>query len=410
MRSKALCVLLVSFTLFSTLSNASVIPNKNDLITLPLIKRRLPATHHRKRSTSEEYKLYNADKIEYLTKIYIGTPPQEFLVSIDTGSADTWVPSSKCDKSQCPYTSFQPEKSSTFSPLNLTFSVDYAQGSITGEYAKEKINLLGPASKLTIDDQTFGLADSAHDIISKDEEYTSNGILGLAFPALTANSDTIEAYTPFVFNLVEQKLISKPVFSISLNDRDGWESKLTLGGINHDDYSGDLHYLPVVKNVNKKTKELDYTYWSVQLDSIQLNDTDKIEVNQSIMLDTGTTLSYLTKDMVDHIISSVTQQGDHMQLDRQSELYMVDCALKSSDKSIDLVFKGARLSLAVKELIQSEDDGQCSFTITYNFDKEDSLVIGDSILRSAYFAFDMEKKQVGIATGKQSESKVSTQK
>lgn len=85
MRVEALCVMLISFTFFSTLSNASVIPNKNDLITLPLIKRRSPATHHRKRSTSEEYKLYNADKIEYLTKIYIGTPPQEFLVSIDTG-------------------------------------------------------------------------------------------------------------------------------------------------------------------------------------------------------------------------------------------------------------------------------------------------------------------------------------
>lgn len=289
----------------------------------------------------------------------------------------------------------------------MTFSVDYAQGSITGEYAKEKINLLGPESKLTIDEQTFGLADSAHDIISQDEEYTSNGILGLAFPALTANSDTIEAYTPFVFNLVEQKLISQPVFSISLNDRDGWNSKLTLGGVDHDDYSGDLHYLPVVKNVNKKTTELDYTYWSVQLESIQLNDTDKIEVNQSVMLDTGTTLSYLTKDMVDHIISSVTQQGDQVEFDRQSELYMVDCALKSSKKSVDLVFKGARLSLAIKELIIPADDDKCSFSITYNFDKENSLVFGDSILRSAYFVFDMEKKQVGIATGKQSDSKVS---
>lgn len=73
--------LLFTLLLTTTCTLSYVIPN-NDFISLPLIKRPRSLT---KRGTSENYKLYNADKIEYLTKIYIGTPPQEFLVSIDTG-------------------------------------------------------------------------------------------------------------------------------------------------------------------------------------------------------------------------------------------------------------------------------------------------------------------------------------
>lgn len=71
-----------STLLLSSVSWAYVIPARNDFISLPLT-RHSPSLS--KRATSEGYKLYNADRTEYLTKIYIGTPPQEFQVSVDTG-------------------------------------------------------------------------------------------------------------------------------------------------------------------------------------------------------------------------------------------------------------------------------------------------------------------------------------
>lgn len=308
--------------------------------------------------------------------------------------------------SECPYSSFNQEKSSTFKTTNVSFSLEYAQGDIRGEYVKDRMNLLGEKSELTIDGQTFGLANSAHDIITQDEEYTSNGILGLGFPKLTANSDTVEAYTPFIFNLVKQQLISEPIFCISLNDKEGWKSQLTIGGVDHDQYSGELYYVPVEKNVDKKTNELDYTFWSVQLDSIQLNNSN-VKIDQSVMLDTGTTLSYLTKDMIDQIVHSVTQQQGELEFDRQSELYIVDCALKSSKQKIDLVFgKKIKLSISIGDLVMDadEDDNKCHFGITHGFDQNDSLVFGDNILRTAFFAFDMEKKQVGMATSNNNNS------
>lgn len=75
--------LLFSTLLYTTCIHSYVIP-KHDFITLPLLKRHSSSIEKRATS-SEQSKLYNADNVEYLTKLYIGTPPQEFLVSIDTG-------------------------------------------------------------------------------------------------------------------------------------------------------------------------------------------------------------------------------------------------------------------------------------------------------------------------------------
>lgn len=284
--------------------------------------------------------------------------------------------------------------------MNLSFALTYGQGSIHGEYAKEKISL-SPTSDLSIS-QTFGLTKSAQDIITHDVKMTSNGILGLGFPALTANSDTLEAYNPFVFELVQQKKITNPVFCISLNNEDGWQSELTVGGIDKTRYTGEIHYVDVEKNTNPKTQEKDYTFWSVWLESVGVD--NKEEVKSNVILDTGTTLSYLTKGLADRIVTDVTQEK--LTFDLQNELYLVKCELKNSNKKVVMDFKGVQISIDVADLILPFNEDHCSFGITYNFDKKNSLVLGDSILRSAFFVFDLGQNKVGMATAVNSKSKV----
>ncbi|KAG1061239.1 hypothetical protein G6F42_027731 [Rhizopus arrhizus] len=173
--------------------------------------------------------------------------------------------------------------------MDLAFSIQYGAGSIEGSYVKETVNLVANTNQ-QVKSQPIGLANSAKDgIISLATE--ANGILGLAFPALTANSDTDQAYEPFVFNLASQKLISEPVFSISLD-----QEQMMIGGIDKEQHTGDVHYIPVVKNTNPKTGSSDYTFWSVELQDVSVNNESSSIVTKEnkkpVILDTGTTLSY----------------------------------------------------------------------------------------------------------------------
>ena len=325
-------------------------------------------------------------------------------------SADLWVPSNLCPKDECPYNKYQQNKSSSFETMDLSFSIQYGAGSIEGSYVRETVNLVANTNQ-QVKSQPIGLVNTAKDgIISLATK--ANGILGLAFPALTANSDTDQAYEPFLFNLVSQNLISEPVFSISLD-----QEQMMVGGIDKEQYIGNVHYVPVVKNINPKTSKSDYTFWSVELQDVIINDKSSNivtkETKQSVILDTGTTLSYVNKDLADEIVKSVTNKTT-VSIDLSSDLYTVDCSLKDSNLKVELAFSATsgqvvRLEMDIQELILplfGSDNSKCAFGITYNFDKSDTFVFGGTILRSAYFVYDMGQKRVGLATAVNSKSQI----
>jgi hypothetical protein len=317
-----------------------------------------------------------------------------------------WVPSPSCPDNECPYSKFNSDASSTFHNPDKTFAIQYGAGSIDGDYGQDTIYLENN-THLAIKQQMFGLARSAKDgILSLATQ--SNGILGLGFPALTSASET---YQPFVYALAEQHLISQPVFSIALQ-----QESMMIGGVDQDFYQGDIHYVPVTKNSNIKTMEPDYTYWSVGLKALTVNDTN-VFANQAprdVILDTGTTLSYLDQATAERIVKLVTQK-EHASYDLESEVYVVDCSLKNSDIILDIAFtaqeqQDVHLMVHVQDLVfplyDDEKSNECGFGITYNFDKENTYVFGGTILRSAYFVFDVDQKRVGLATAIQSASKV----
>ncbi|KAI8969277.1 aspartic peptidase domain-containing protein [Mycotypha africana] len=386
----------------------------NNIITLPLIKS--DRRNLSKRSNNKAvYELINERNIEYLAKVDIGSPPQEFLVSIDTGSADLWVPGKECPSNECPYDKFQPHESKTYKSMNLSFTIQYGSGSVHGYYGKDTINLSTSISdsnkkdrtqkktnqkkQQTIPSQPFGVVYSTEGgIISKATR--SDGILGLGFPALTANSDTPQAYDPFVFNLVKQKLISEPIFSITLK-----EQLLMIGGIDENQYTGDIHYVPVTKNLNPKTNTQEYTYWSVALKNMYV-DGSKVRNSaaSSVILDTGTTLSYVSQSLAENLVRSVT--GRRPRYNAEAEMYEIDCHLKN--KAVGIEFDNSvKLVIDIQELVVPIDAYTCGFGITYGFDSSDSTyVLGGTILRSAYFVFHMEDRKVGLATAINSPSEV----
>ncbi|KAI8370631.1 aspartic peptidase domain-containing protein [Radiomyces spectabilis] len=417
---------------------------------LGMVRRRYQRLTKRQEYTAQ---LYNDQGSQYLVQIGVGTPPQNFTVTLDTGSADLWIPASECPKKSCPFARFQEDRSTTFKDLQSNFGIQYGIGNVNGTYATDTVTVGGAS----VQNQQFGLATTTQDILTNPTPgdgsstggntpanasgLTGNGILGLGYPQLTAaTTQGQQAYTPFVFNLVKQSVIQEPIFSIYLNSlaKKEWAGEIMFGGIDQSKYTGDLTYLPVATLQNKpaslpegdstKGRQGDsggYYYWMVYGQGISVrngleNPDFQLKRVGAFILDTGTTLTYLPTDVAIQIARSIV--GDSgFQVDRQSGVIIIDCAASQSPATVQLQMSQTKsitnnpvvLTVPARELIipltsssssSSDRTNTCLFGIAPMSGNgalgSEMFLIGDSILRSAYLVFDMGKNRVGIATAK----------
>lgn len=331
-------------------------------------------------------------------------------------SSDLWVPSLTCPSKQCPLSKFDPSQSSTFESDNSTFHVDYGIGSVDGAYGRDHV-YLGDAH---VPHQLFGLANSTHDLILVTSDNTTeiaNGIFGLGHPSLTTSA---VKYEPFLFQLAKRGLIEKPIFSISMGSQSqkGWSGELMIGGTNKAKYTGEIEYAPVISNNSN--------YWMVPgkgiqilqqdtLDQIRLNST--FEPVRGMIIDTGTTLTYVDRTLAEDIVRIVAEGENNVALDQMSGTFIMNCqAPHLHDPTVNyfVVFRldnDIQLNIPVKDLIipldgpTIKESTQCMFGIapwmttgtSAHMDKQGWILIGDSVLRSTYLVFDMEKNQIGFA-------------
>ncbi|KAH6566055.1 hypothetical protein BASA62_006949 [Batrachochytrium salamandrivorans] len=119
----------------------------------------------------------------YYGSISLGTPPQNFLVQFDTGSANLWVPSTRCPDLGCiNHARFDATLSSTWNSVPGKFSIDYGSGSITGVMASDVFSIAG----LTVPSQVF--AESVTSPGSTFQTTKFDGVLGLGLQAIALNN------------------------------------------------------------------------------------------------------------------------------------------------------------------------------------------------------------------------------
>ncbi|XP_064237086.1 napsin-A-like isoform X2 [Aotus nancymaae] len=146
---------------------------------------------------------------QYFGEIGLGTPPQNFTVTFDTGSSNLWVPSKRCHLSSVPcwfHHRFNPNASSSFQPNGTKFTIEYGTGRVDGILSEDKLTIGGIKGASV----TFGEALWESSLVFTLSR--PDGILGLGFPILA-----VEGVRPPLDVLVEQGLLDKPVFSFYLN-------------------------------------------------------------------------------------------------------------------------------------------------------------------------------------------------
>jgi saccharopepsin len=207
-----------------------------------------------------------------------------------------------------------------------------------------------------------------------------DGILGLGYDTISVNN-----IVPPFYNMVDQKLLDKPVFAFYLGDSDEG-STVTFGGIDKSHYTGEIEYIPLRRKA----------YWEVDINSIAFGDEVADLDDTGAILDTGTSLNVLPSSLADLLNKEI---GAKKSWNGQ---YTIGCEEIKSLPDIIFNLAGSNYSLPASDYIL-ELQGTCVSTFQGMDIPEPAgplIILGDAFLRRYYSVYDLGKNAVGLARAK----------
>ncbi|KFY96571.1 hypothetical protein V498_02605 [Pseudogymnoascus sp. VKM F-4517 (FW-2822)] len=397
----------VTAAFLSPLIDAAALQQRNDrpprAVGLPI--KREPAvdpieadrTRMRKRDTLEAT-LDNLQSL-YFANITLGTPAQQLRVHIDTGSSDLWVNSAgstictgtdtvpgECEESG----TYSANSSSTYKYVKSNFNITYMDGSrAAGDYVSDKMMI----DDTEIKDLQFGVGYHST---------SAEAVLGLGYvpnEVQVANLG-LKAYDNVPAALAAQGIISSNGYSLWLNDLDSHSGSILFGGVDTERFTGTLETLPV------QNTSAGYTDFLITLTGLALGGETLIEKQaQAVLLDSGSSLTYLPNAMTNAIYEAIDAQYDSTQ-----GAAFVPCSMRSSNETLEFTFTSPTISVPLDELILDipktnnqtsvfpGGEAACLFGIAPS--GVTVPVLGDTFLRSAYVVYDLENNEISLAQTK----------
>jgi len=329
---------------------------------IPLIKRELTTAHLEASMAhlNQDFSAANGNKIhikdymntQYMAKVSVGTPAQEFTIIPDTGSSNIWFYDSDCQAIACMYHhTFKHDASKTFHKDGSPFVLHYGSGGVTGVQAYDNVGFGATQAKdfhLGMIEQVDAIAFLASDM---------EGIVGLAWPE-------ISMYHMPVY--VDQALpIDTRFFSFYMHTNPA-ESYMMFPGIDESVSAlSDFEF-------HKVTEQ---RYWSIQLDRI--GDADLGGLHG--VIDSGTSLLVGDQKHVDAILNGATVAQDCSDMDQL--------------KTLDVVFNGVAYPLEPEDYVIKITQGgesQCVMGIMGAQFPEHFpyFIVGDVFMRKYPTVFD----------------------
>ncbi|KAF7721971.1 hypothetical protein EC973_003884 [Apophysomyces ossiformis] len=376
--------------------------------------------------------LYNFKGKTYTIEIGVGTPSQLFNVSLDTGSADLWIPTTNCPVTSCPLARFDQTKSSSFKSTGQAFSNTYGIGEVNGTYGFDVVTVGGTS----LPNQSVGFASETREII----DTQTDGLLGMAWPGMNTIRNRKDS-VPFPFNLMQQNKLAQPIFSVYFNSQFamGNVGELILGGIDQTKFSGTLAYVPVATYSPTLTGNLfpnlgqfsgdqgTYIYWTVPGQAITVPSSSgqptfstNFDKLRPFIFDTGTTITYVSDDIIPGILKALTQNSSDYRYNFLDQTYRINCALAKQSNVVEFDLSTSlsnatsnpvKVSVPIADLIIPIDSNSpdtaraCAFGLApqplgTSLSMGNAYILGDSVLRSVYQVYDMKNSRIGVAPAK----------
>ncbi|KAJ7796816.1 acid protease [Mycena olivaceomarginata] len=244
---------------------------------------------------------------EYLVNVTIGG--QDFTVIVDTGSVDTWVVQrgfncvdangTSVPQSVCAFGTdgFDTNASTTFESFpDVRANLRFGNGAVlNGSVGFDTVTVGG----VFVPDSIAGL--SGNGILS--------GLLGLAFPSLTAvhniTDGTRALYDPFFFTAVKQKKLKNSIFSVSIDRVEHNIGFLSFGGmppvpVVNTSVTVPIQGYTVVNSTGIPSDRPDamFFFYAVDIQSYTFPGSDTVvTASNNTILDSSTTFNLLPDDV-----------------------------------------------------------------------------------------------------------------
>uniref|UniRef100_A0A0D9X119 Peptidase A1 domain-containing protein n=1 Tax=Leersia perrieri TaxID=77586 RepID=A0A0D9X119_9ORYZ len=338
----------------------------------------------------------------YTTRLYIGTPSQEFALIVDSGSTVTYVPCATCEQCgnhQDPR--FQPDSSSTYKPVKCnvdctcdnersqcTYERQYAEMSSSSGVLGEDIVSFGKESELKPQRAVFGCENTeTGDLFSQH----ADGIMGLGRGQLS-----------IMDQLVDKGVISDS-FSLCYGGMDVGGGTMVLGGMPappdmvfcHSDPNRSPYY-------NIELKEIHVGGKALRLDPKIFNN------KHGTVLDSGTTYAYLPEQAFVAFKDAVTSKVNSLKKIRGPDPNYKDICFAGAGRNVsqlsevfpdvDMVFgNGQKLSLSPENYLfrHSKVEGAYCLGVFQN-GKDPTTLLGGIIVRNTLVTYDRHNEKIGF--------------
>jgi cathepsin D len=328
--------------------------------------------------------LDNFDDAQYYGDIQIGTPGQTFKVVFDTGSSNLWVPSKTASIScvACDlHAKYDHKKSSTYVANGTKFAIQYGSGAVEGFTSQDKVCIGSDCVTGQLFAETTKEPGLAFVVAKFD------GLLGMGYEEISVNG------MPTVFgNLVDQKVVTQPVFAFWLNrDESGGNEggELDIGGIDSAKYTGDISYQPVTKK----------GYWQFKMDSVSVSGSNVgCSSGCPAIADTGTSL--IAGPPAE--IKALNQAIGATTIPVVGEA-IVDCAKIPTMPNVTVTLSGKTFDLTPTDYVLQQTAGgktECIsgfMGIKLPAELSDLWILGDVFIGKYYTVFDYKNNKVGFA-------------
>lgn len=309
-------------------------------------------------------RMTNLRDSQYVGPLKVGSQGDVLSVVYDTGSTNLWFASTLCTEGSClKRRRYDPKASESFHEGNYDLNVRFGTGELTGRQGIDDVEM----ANFKVRQQTFSLIEKEKGSIF--DELDFEGILGLAFPSMSANG-----VTPFFDQVIQQSLLETNAISFYFTKLPEDASAVFFGEPNAKLYKGELVGLPVTEQ----------HYWMVDLKNFKLGD-KVIDGPKKVVFDSGTTYYTAPKALLPTILAEMPQASCESIRDGTTKLPDLVWTLVGRD--------GADVQISVKPhdyYVSSGADDHCDpawMGIEVPSPHGPGYIFGEAFMRSYFTSF-----------------------